>query len=96
MKTFQATEISARVQLQTDRIRAEVHRAIELHAPMNSLHEAHSVILEEFEEFWDEVKMNPKKLAPEEQKDRIRRMQAELLQVAAMCVRATIDCDLMG
>jgi len=63
---------------------------------MNSAHEAYSVILEELEEFWDEVKLNPKKLAPEEQAARRRRMQNELLQIAAMCVRATIDCSLMG
>ena len=37
-------------------VEAEVLRATRLHAPMNSPHEAHSVIEEEFDEFWDEVK----------------------------------------
>lgn len=63
---------------------------------MNSLHEAYAVIMEEVEEFWDEVKINPKKLSEEGKKRRIDHMQKELLQIAAMCIRATIDCDLMG
>src|SRR5208337_654422 len=34
----------------------EVVRATQMYLPLNSPHEAHSVIEEEFDEFWDEVK----------------------------------------
>jgi len=64
--------------------------------PMNSPHEAYAVILEEVDEFWEDVKINPKKLDGHEQAKRKAHMQMELLQIAAMCIRATIDCDLMG
>lgn len=61
-------------------IAAEVQRAGELHAPLNSAHEAYSVILEEVDEFWDEVK--------KKQRDRDPiKMRAELIQIAAMAVR---------
>lgn len=47
----------------------------------NSGHEGHSVILEEFEELWDEVKANSSK-----------EVQAlEVKQVAAMAIRFLID-----
>jgi hypothetical protein len=65
----------------------EVNRATRLHAPMNSPHEAESVIREEFEEFWDEVKAYnlPKG------RDTRPAMREELVQLAAMAVRAISD-----
>lgn len=89
-------DVRERVQLQCDRIGAEVLRAMQLHPSYDSLHHQHSVILEEFEEFWEQVKINPLKLTVDEVIERRRKMQSELLQIAAMCIRATIDCDLMG
>lgn len=89
-------DLEDRIQLQADRIKAEVSRAMNLHAPMNSAHEAYAVILEELDEFWDEVKVNPRKLSDELRTERRRKMQDELLQIAAMCIRATVDCNLMG
>lgn len=88
--------VICKVNLQIDRIRGELGRAMKLHAPMNSPHEAYAVILEEIEEFWDDVKINPKKLDEHEKAKRIAHMQMELLQIAAMCIRTTIDCNLMG
>jgi hypothetical protein len=65
----------------------EVIRAATLHAPMNSPHEAESVIREEFEEYWDEVKAFniPKN------RDTRPRQREELIQLAAMAVRAVLD-----
>jgi len=76
-------------------IEEEVQRARKLHPSINSLHEAYAVIMEEVDEFWDEVKINPRKLSPQEARDRrIANMKKELVQVAAMCIRTIIDCNL--
>lgn len=68
-------------------VASELQRARLLHKPLNSAHEAYSVILEEIDEFWDEVK-----------KKRSERnhcnMRKELVQIAAMAVRALSDLDL--
>lgn len=70
-----------------DEIVKEVLRAATLHAPMHSPHEADSVIREEYEEFWDEVKAFnlPKG------RDTRPRMREELIQLAAMAIRAISD-----
>ena len=52
--------------------------------PINSSHEAYSVILEELTEFWDEVRKQIEDRDPE-------RMGDELVQVAAMARRAFED-----
>ena len=66
----------------------EVVRACTLHDPMNSPHEAESVIREEFEEYWDEVKRyNPHKPG----RDTRPRQREELIQLAAMAMRAILD-----
>lgn len=59
-------------------VRDEVVRAIEKHGHFASPHEAHSIIEEEFEELWDEIKA-----------DRGYQQSAmdEALQVAAMAVK---------
>ena len=75
-------------------IRDEVARAVNLHGPIHSLHEAHSVIEEEFDEFWEQVKINPRKLYEDDQKVRLRKIREELIQVAAMCVRTIIDLNI--
>ena len=66
-------------------IGAELDRATKLHGPMKSAHEAYSVILEEVDEFWDEVK----KRVP----DKVE-MRKELIQIAAMAARAVEDLNL--
>jgi len=65
----------------------ECHRATQLHGGFNSAHEAYGVILEELDEFWDEVK----------KKRNLRNtdnMRKELVQVAAMCLKAVIALKL--
>ena len=77
-----------------EEMRREVTRAVELHGSMKSQHDAYGVILEELDEFWDEVKINPKKLSPDDQERRLARMRNELIQLGAMAIRAIYDLGL--
>lgn len=63
----------------------EVDRAMQVHPSMKSPHEAYAVILEELDEFWELVRAK--------QPDRLD-MRKELIQTAAMCLRAIVDLDL--
>lgn len=65
----------------------EVVRASQMFGPMTSPHEAYGVIKEEFDEYWDEVKaFNPRK-----NRDTRPRQREELVQLAAMAIRAILD-----
>lgn len=61
-------------------IKDEIKAARAKHQPFNSWHEAHSVIQEEFEEFWDSVKEDDTDIA-------------ELVSVAAMAILAIMELD---
>lgn len=61
----------------------ELLGAMEKFGPMASPHEAYAVLLEEVDEFWEAVK------SKDATYDEAR---AELIQVAAMAVRAVVDC----
>ena len=66
----------------------EAARACVLFAPMNSPHEAMAVILEEYTEYQLEVfKHNTSKPG----RDTRPRQREELIQLAAMCMRAILD-----
>lgn len=65
-------------------LRAELVAALDKHAPMNSHHEAYAVILEELDEYWEHVRLQKAK----REQAKIRR---ELIQVAAMALRAILD-----
>jgi pyridoxine/pyridoxamine 5'-phosphate oxidase len=67
-----------------DDVAAELEQARAVHAPIHSAHEGYSVILEELEEFWNEVKRKRHERDPEV-------MWAELVQVAAMAARTAED-----
>ena len=54
---------------------------------MLSLHEAYAIILEEVDELWDEVKKKSSNRDP-------KAVRSELIQIAAMAVRAIYDLDL--
>lgn len=65
----------------------EVIRATSMFNPMNSPHEALGVIEEEWEEYKGEVwRYNPRK-----NRDTRPRQREELIQLAAMSVRAILD-----
>ena len=69
-------------------VAAEASRAGTLFPPMNSPHEAAAVIREEFDEYWDEVK---KHNTSKPDRDTRPRQREELIQLAAMCIRAITD-----
>lgn len=70
-----------------DEVRDEVYRAQTLHNPMANAHESYAVILEEVEEFWDEVKLK-------QSKRDLAKMRSELIQIAAMAIRSINDLRL--
>ena len=69
-------------------VRHELAMAMEAHLPLNSVHEAYAIILEELDEFWEEVRKNQKNRSPDN-------MRLELTQIAAMACRAMIDLNLL-
>jgi hypothetical protein len=80
--------------MRASEITAETERAMSIHPPINTAHEAYAVIKEELEEFWDLVKVNPHKLNGAERADRLDQMRKELTQTAAMCLRTMMDLAL--
>jgi len=62
----------------------ELARARMRHAPLNSLHEAYAVILEEVDELWDICRQKAEDRQPVA-------TRKELVQIAAMAFRAAID-----
>ena len=70
-------------------VRRELESAMAQHKSLNSLHEGYSVLLEEVDEVWDEVKAK-------RELRRGKHIAKELVQVAAMAVRMIIDCGLTG
>ena len=67
----------------------ELARARSKHADLHSLHEGCSVLLEEVDELWEEVKkrreMRSKKV-----------LRIELVQIAAMAQRMAEDCGVLN
>lgn len=69
-------------------IKQELSDAMCAHESMHSAHEAYAVIAEELDEFWDNVRLK--------KSDRSNaKMRNELIQTAAMCVRAIHDLGLL-
>lgn len=87
-------EASDAIDVLLDEVGLEIISAMSKHDSMKSQHEAYGVILEELDEFWDEVKKNPKKLTTGQATERHLNMRKELIQVAAMAVRAIHDLGL--
>jgi len=73
---------AARLEGILGRVRAEVCRAMSRHPTLNTPHEGYSVILEELEELWAEIKAN---------RGRDDSAVEEAEQVAAMAIRYLYD-----
>lgn len=86
MTPEQATRLENSVSVLSE-VKDEVARACAMYKPMASPHEAYSVLLEEVDEFWDEVKAYNLRKG----RDTRPRMREELIQVAAMAIRAITD-----
>ena len=67
-----------------DAIIEEYERASTRFGQFNSAHEGYSVILEELDELWEEVKKNG-------DKRNMETMRKEAMQVAAMALRFMVD-----
>ena len=67
-------------------IKKEASRATDKHPPMHSHHEAYSVILEELDEYWLEVKKGGSTCPRDPEA-----LKTELIHTAAMCARALYD-----
>jgi hypothetical protein len=65
----------------------EAEQAGKLHGKLNSVHEAYGVILEELDEFWDEVRKKRENRS-------LASMRKELIQIAAMAIRTIHDLQL--
>lgn len=65
-----------------DQVAVELAKAMQKHAPMPSCHHGHSVILEELEDLFDEIKANRGNLGP---------AKREAIQIAAVAVRYVLD-----
>jgi hypothetical protein len=62
----------------------EYKRAISIYKPFASYHEGYSIILEEEQELWDEIKKKP----TERRKEKLR---GEAIQLATMSLRFVVD-----
>jgi hypothetical protein len=60
----------------------EFDKAMVAHKSFNSPHEGHSVIEEEFDELWDEIKVRNQSVS---------RMREEAVQLAAMAIRFIVE-----
>ncbi len=68
-----------------DMVKTEIERARRLHPQKhNSLHEGYAIILEEVDEFWDEVKKKRSEQSPV-------MILSELVQIGAMAQRISED-----
>jgi hypothetical protein len=75
-----------------DDVDREITRAQAKHKAMHSAHEAYAVILEELDEAWELIKTQPGEAIPESWV--AAELRKELIQVAAMAVRAIEDLGL--
>ena len=82
--TEQADRQAERIRELADEARAELPRAVSIHAPQRSAHEGYAVLLEEVDELWDEVKKRSEK------RD-MAAMRKECIQIAAMVLRMVHD-----
>lgn len=81
------TSIDNRIKALQVELYVELKAALAKHAPMHSHHEAYGVIYEELCEYFDQVRLWPKRHDE-------AHMREELLHIAAMALRAIVDLGL--
>lgn len=67
----------------------EVARSRDLHGGHASNHESLGILLEEFDEYKAEVALHNPAKGPE--RNRLKQMRSELIQIAATCIKAIVD-----
>ena len=60
----------------------EYKRASNIHGPFKSAHEGYAIMLEEFDELWDEIK---------QREPNVYSMEEEVVQIGAMALRFLVD-----
>lgn len=68
-----------------EQVLQELLKARQGFSGFNSAHEGFSILNEEVDELWDEVKVNQKKR-------NVLKLRGEAIQVAAMALRFILDC----
>ena len=86
LKRINPTKINLDIHPQLKAMLEEYAKAIVKFSPMASPHEGYAVMLEEFDELWDEIKKSKPGNANRE------RIRKEAIQVAAMAYRFLVDC----
>lgn len=61
-------------------VEKEAAKALKKHGPTKSVHEGYGILMEEVDEFWDEVKKRT-------ENRNIENMRLELVQIAAVCYK---------
>lgn len=80
-----------------EKLANEIQTAKDKYGCFNSTHEVYGVLIEEVEEFFEVVKEKPihknEFMAPEKTDSKQKRMKAELLQIAAISLRAIDELE---
>lgn len=72
----------------SNKIQSEYFDAKQKHKPFHNLHEAYAIMKEEFDEFWEIVKLKQSR-----NPTRVRRAKQEALQIAAMALGVLYEFD---
>lgn len=72
-----------------EEILKEVSQSRDFHGGHQSIHESLGIIVEEFDEYKDEVKLHNPRKGPE--RDRRVQIRKELIDIAASCLKAVVD-----
>lgn len=70
----------------SNEVLSELRTATKKYGSFKNAHEGYAILLEEKDELWTAIKLNPKK--PE----RLTRIRKEAIQVSAMAIRIILDC----
>jgi hypothetical protein len=83
--------LNTRIEQVAEEAKTELYRATTFHGSFSSAHEGYAVILEELDELWDLVKLNPAKMTVEERRVHLKKVREEAIQISAMGMRFAMD-----